>query len=58
MEWSQANCLDDEGTIPVLDFHNMLIYASGRKIEFNRGIWTDGSILFSFCHNGPVAFDF
>lgn len=43
MKWAESRCLDDEGKIPVIDFHNMLIYSHSRKIEFKRGIRADNS---------------
>ena len=37
-EWAKANCLDDEGMIPFLDFKNMNLHESGRAIVIRSGI--------------------
>lgn len=37
-EWVKANCLDDEGMIPFLDFKNMKLHEAGRAIVIRSGI--------------------
>lgn len=48
-EWAKANCLDDEGCVPLIDFKSMTIHETGRCIVIRDGIREgEGHISYSF----------
>jgi hypothetical protein len=55
-EWAKANCLDDEGRVPLLDFKNMTIHEAGRCIVIRDGIREgEGQILYSFAADNKLG---
>jgi hypothetical protein len=47
-KWAMANCQDDEQRIPFLDFKNMVVHHSGRRIVIRNGIREgEGGIVYS-----------
>ncbi len=54
---AKAECLDDEGMIPLLDFQNLSVFSKGRKFVVRNGFVTESIQIRGFVADGGIAFD-
>ena len=57
MDYAEAECLNSDGKVPVLDISNATLHAGGHRLVVRNGLSATSQLVFSFsCDNTGAAF--